>query len=313
MKALITGGAGFIGHHLARVLVERGEEVVVLDDFSTGFRARLAPLSGRARVIEGSILDDDALADAVQGCEVVFHEAALASVVRSFSDPVRTNAVNVAGTIQVLLAAARQGCRRVVLAGSSSVYGVPPELPCRETMKASPASPYGVSKLASEHYLHTLGAHLGLETVALRYFNVFGPGQDPHSQYAAVIPLFITAVLGGKQPTIFGDGSTTRDFTYVDNVVSANLLAAVAPGISGRTMNIACGQRTSLLELLDAICAAAGRTVEPSLGPPRPGDIQHSLADVTLARSLLGYQVEVPFDEGIARTVAWYESMARPS
>jgi UDP-glucose 4-epimerase len=263
-------------------------------------------------VIEGSILDPDPLEDAMQGCEVVFHEAALASVERSFADPVRTNDVNVAGTVQVVLAAGRQGVRRVVFAASSSVYGVPVELPCREAMKPSPASPYGVSKLAGEYYLHTLGGHLGVETVALRYFNVFGPGQDPESHYAAVIPLFITAVLEGRRPTVNGDGSVTRDFTYVDNVVSANILAAIAAEASGRTMNVACGDRTSLLELLDAICTAAGRHVEPVFGPPRPGDITHSLADVSLAREILGYRVEVPFREGIARTVEWYRTHARP-
>jgi nucleoside-diphosphate-sugar epimerase len=174
-----------------------------------------------------------------------------------------------------------------------------------------PASPYGVSKLAAEYYLHTLGAHLGVQTVALRYFNVFGPGQDPHSDYAAVIPLFITAVLDERRPTINGDGGITRDFTYVANVVSANMLAAAAKGASGQTMNVACGDRTSLLELLDAICAAAGRSVEPVFGPPRPGDITHSLADISLARSVLGYAVEVPFREGIRRTVQWYQELGQ--
>jgi UDP-glucose 4-epimerase len=312
MKALVTGGAGFIGHHLVRALLERGDDVVVLDDFSTGFRERLTPYADRARVIEGSILDPDRLSEAMADCEVVFHEAALASVERSFADPVRTNEVNVEGTVQVVLAAGRQGVRRVVFAASSSVYGVPVELPCREEMKPSPASPYGISKLAGEYYLHTLGGHVGVETVALRYFNVFGPGQDPDSHYSAVIPLFITAVLDGRRPTVNGDGGVTRDFTYVENVVTANLLAATATEASGRTMNVACGDRTSLLELLDAICAAAGRSVEPVFGPPRPGDITHSLADVSLARSLLGYRVDVPFREGIARTVEWYRTRTRP-
>ena len=310
MKALVTGGAGFIGHHLVRALVERGDDVVVLDDFSTGSRERLDPYSSRARIIEGSILDRS-LDEATEGCDVVFHEAALASVERSLVDPVRTNEVNVAGTVQVILAASRHRVRRVVFAASSSVYGVPVELPCRETMKPSPASPYGVSKLAGEYYLHTLGAHLGVETVALRYFNVFGPGQDPHSDYAAVIPLFITAVLDGRRPIINGDGSVTRDFTFIENVVSANLLAATAADAPGTTMNVACGNRTSLLELLDAICTAAGQSVEPVFGSPRPGDITHSLADVSLARAILGYEVEVPFREGIARTVDWYRAQAR--
>jgi nucleoside-diphosphate-sugar epimerase len=308
MRVLITGGAGFIGHHLVRAFLEQGDEVVVLDDFSTGLRERLVPFIGRARVIEGSILDPDVLDAAAAGCDVILHQAALASVERSFVDPVRTNDVNVGGTIQVMLAAARQGVRRVVFAASSSVYGVPAELPCREAMNPLPESPYGVSKLAAEYNLHTLGRHTGVDTVALRYFNVFGPGQDPRSHYAAVIPLFITAVLKGGRPTVNGDGTTTRDFTYVDNVVRANILATLSPSAAGRTMNIACGDRTSLLELLDAICMAAGRRVEAVFGPPRPGDIKHSLADITMARDMLGYEVQVPFREGIARTVEWYRS-----
>lgn len=311
MKALVTGGAGFIGHHLVRALLERGDEVVVLDDLSTGYRERLAPLEHRIRFIEGSILDPGTLDDAVAGCDVVFHEAALASVERSFAEPVATNEVNVSGTIEVVLAAARQSVRRVVFAASSSVYGVPDELPCREAMKPAPESPYGVSKLAAEYNLHALGRHLGVETVALRYFNVFGPGQDPSSHYAAVIPLFINAVFDGRQPTINGRDEITRDFTYVDNVVSANLLAASAAGASGATMNIACGDRWSLTYLLDTICAAAGRVVEPIFGPRRRGDIQHSQADVSLARATIGYEIEVPFDEGIARTVEWYRTRSR--
>jgi UDP-glucose 4-epimerase len=308
LKALVTGGAGFIGHHLVRSLLQHDDRVVVLDDFSTGLRERLDRYSGRVPIIEGSILDPRSLDEAAEGCDVVFHEAALASVERSFVDPVLTNEVNVAGTIQVVLAAARQGVRRIVFAASSSVYGVPAELPCRESMKPSPESPYGVSKLAAEYYLHTLGRDLGVETVALRYFNVFGPGQDPNSDYAAVIPLFITAVLDGRRPTINGDGGITRDFTYVDNVVAANLQAAVVPGVSGQTMNIACGDRTSLLDLLAAICTAAGRAIEPVFGPPRAGDITHSLADVSMARSSIGYDVNVPFDVGIQRTVDWYRA-----
>lgn len=308
LKALVTGGAGFIGHHLVRSLLDRGDEVVVLDDFSTGLRARLDPYASEIRIIEGSILEPRVLDDAAAGSDVIFHEAALASVERSFTDPVAASEVNVIGTIEVVLAAARQGVRRTVFAASSSVYGVPAELPCREAMKPEPVSPYGVSKLAAEYNLHALGQHHGVETVALRYFNVFGPGQDPNSDYAAVIPLFITAVLDGRRPTINGDGSVTRDFTFVDNVVIANLLAAVAPDAPGKTMNVACGDRTSLLDLLDAVCAAAGSSVEPVFGPPRAGDIQHSMADVSLARSILGYGVEVQFQEGIERTVDWYRA-----
>ena len=308
MKALVTGGAGFIGHHLVRSLLERDDGVLVVDDFSTGFRERLEPYADRARIIEGSILDPGVLDEAARGCDVVFHQAALASVERSFVDPFLANEVNVSGTIQVVLAAARQGVRRILFAASSSVYGVPAELPCRETMTPAPESPYGVGKLAAEYYLHTIGQHVGVETVALRYFNVFGPGQDPNSHYAAVIPRFITAALDGRRPTVNGDGNVTRDFTYIDNVVVANLLAAAVPGISGQTMNVACGERTSLLDLLDAISRAVGKTVEPIFGPPRPGDIEHSLADVSRARALLDYDVQVPFAEGIKRTVDWYRS-----
>ncbi len=216
MKALVTGGAGFIGHHLVQALLERGDDVTVVDDLSTGLRERLVALSGRAHVLEGSILDPDLLDEAAAGRDVIFHEAALASVERSLRRPGAVpNEVNVAGTVEVVLAAARQGVRRVVFASSSSLYGIPVSLPCVETMKPSPESPYGVSKLAAEQYLHTLGRYHGVETVALRYFNVFGPGQNPASDYAAVIPLFITAVLEGRRPVINGDGSITRDFTYV--------------------------------------------------------------------------------------------------
>jgi len=237
---------------------------------------------------------------------VVLHQAAIPSVPRSLVTPLHSNEVNVTGTIEVVLAAARHHVRRVVFAGSSSVYGVPAELPCRESYRANPESPYGVSKLAAELYLHTLGKHRGVETVSLRYFNVFGPGQDPTSQYAAVVPRFVTAVLEGRQPTVFGDGQVSRDFTYVDNVVSANLLAADSSCPSGITVNVACGTRFTLLDLLEAIGDAAGMPVDPVFGPPRPGDIIHSFADISMAQQQLGYHVLIPFREGIARTVGWF-------
>jgi UDP-glucose 4-epimerase len=224
--------------------------------------------------------------------------------------PRHTTDVNVIGTIEVMLAAARHGVRRVVLAGSSSVYGVPKALPCRETQREDPLSPYGASKLAAEKYLHTLGTLHGIETIALRYFNVFGPGQDPASEYAAVVPRFVTAVLEGRRPTIFGDPAISRDFTYVDNVVAANLLAARQPGVTGLTCNVACGDRYSLRDLLGAIGDAAGRRVEPIMGPPRAGDIQHSQAAIGVAQEALGFSVAVPFADGIARTVAWYREQA---
>ncbi|MFN8519720.1 MAG: NAD-dependent epimerase/dehydratase family protein [Chloroflexota bacterium] len=308
MKALVTGGAGFIGHHLVRALVARGDDVAVIDDYSTGDPARLDPLRSQIMVVEGSILDPDALDAAMRGREVVFHEGALPSVARSLLAPLASNEVNVTGTIQVMLAAARAGARRVVYAGSSSVYGIPKTLPCSESFRPGPESPYGVSKLAAELYVHTMGRHHGIATAALRYFNVFGEGQDPRSEYAAVIPRFVTALLTGQRPTVNGDGSVSRDFTHIDNVVAANLLAARDDAPTGITCNIACGERRTLLDLLRSIQDAAGRSVEPIFGPARAGDIQHSMADITAAREGLGYQVVVPFDEGIRRTVAWYQA-----
>jgi UDP-glucose 4-epimerase len=310
VKVLVTGGAGFIGHHLVRGLLARGDAVNVIDDFSTGDRSRLVPFRGRITLTEGTILDPAALDEAVAGCDVILHEAAILSVARSLVTPLLTNEVNVTGTIEVMLAAARHGVRRVVLAGSSSVYGIPAELPCRESFRPDPRSPYGASKLAAEHYVHTLGQFHGIETVVLRYFNVFGPGQDPASEYAAVVPRFATAVLDGRSPTIHGSGEISRDFIHVDNVVEANLLASGRSSVSPITCNVACGSRYSLLELLHTICDSAGRQVDPVFDPPRPGDIRHSLADISVARRELGYEVVVPFREGIAQTVAWYRGQA---
>jgi UDP-glucose 4-epimerase len=312
LKALVTGGAGFIGHHLVRSLVERGDDVTVIDDFSTGLRARLDLLRDQISVIEASILDPSALDRASAGVEVVFHEAAIPSVARSLVAPMTTNEANVNGTIEVMLAAARAGARRVVFAGSSSVYGTSEELPSRESLRPAPRSPYGVSKLAAEHYVHTLGELHGVETVVLRYFNVFGPGQDPDSEYSAVIPKFVTAALAGNTPVINGDGEISRDFTFVDNVVHANHLAATPSAPTRLTCNIACGSRYSLLDLLDTIAQSVGRPVEPAFGPPRAGDIRHSQADIAVARQALGYEVTVPFLEGIARTVEWYRQQLGP-
>jgi UDP-glucose 4-epimerase len=306
MRALVTGGAGFIGHHLVKALLERGDAVTVLDDFSTGTRSRLDPVLDRITLVEGSILDPAALDAAIAGAEVVFHEAAVASVARSIADPRATNDVNVAGTIEIMLATARHGVRRVVFAGSSAVYGTPQRLPCSEEQRASPESPYGVTKLAGEQYVHALGSLRSVETVVLRYFNVYGPGQDPASEYAAVIPKFITAVLDGTRPTINGTGAISRDFVYVQDVVAANLLAASPTSPSGLTCNIATGSRVTLIQLLDAIRAAAGRDVEAVYGPPREGDILESEGDISTARRTLGYEVMVPLRDGIARTVEWY-------
>jgi nucleoside-diphosphate-sugar epimerase len=306
VRALVTGGGGFIGHHLVHALLARGDEVRVIDDFSTGDPARLEPVRGRIRLLEASILDPAALDEAAASCEVIFHEAAIPSVARSLVDPQRTNRVNVAGTIDVMLAAARNDVRRVVYAGSSSVYGVPESLPSRESSRPAPESPYGVSKLAAEHYVRVMGKIQGIETVTLRYFNVFGPGQDPSSEYSAVVPRFVTAVLEGRRPVINGTGEVSRDFTYVDNVVQANLLAAQASSPSGITCNIACGDSHTLLQLLDAIRTATDLPADPEFGPPRAGDIVHSLADISVAQRALGFLPAVSFDEGIARTVAWY-------
>jgi nucleoside-diphosphate-sugar epimerase len=315
MRVLITGGAGFIGHHLVRALLVDGHEIAVLDDFSTGLRERLIPFLGSIELFEGDLRDPVATARATTGRDVVLHQGAIPSVARSVTDPLRSNSVNVEGTIQLMLSSAASGVRRVVAAGSSSVYGASPELPRRETQRPDPRSPYAASKLATEHYVHTLGALHGIETVVLRYFNVFGPGQDPNSQYAAVVPLFITAALQGRAPTVHGDGHQSRDFTYVDNVVSANLLAATVPGVTGLTANVGCGGRYELLELLDEIRAVIGHIEPPIFAPTRGGDVRDSEADVTVAREQLGYEPLVPFSEGIRRTVAWYaegESRTRP-
>ncbi len=308
VRALVTGGAGFIGHHLVRRLLERGDQVTVIDDLSTGFAWRLDLFRDQVTIVDGSILDPKALDQAAESAEVIFHEAAIPSVARSVTAPLASHAANATGTIEVMLAAARHGVRRVLLAGSSSVYGPAAELPCRETARLAPSSPYGTSKLAAEHYLHTIGQLHGVETAVLRYFNVFGPGQDPASEYSAVIPRFATAVLEGRAPTINGSGEISRDFTYIDNVVEGNLLAASASAPSGITCNVACGTRFTLLELLESIGDAAGRRVEPNFGPARPGDIVHSQADISLARELLGYEPVVTFEEGIVRTVAWYRN-----
>jgi nucleoside-diphosphate-sugar epimerase len=311
MKALVTGGAGFIGHHLVRGLLEQGADVTVLDDFSTGSMARLEPVLHRISLVEGSVLDPEALDRAVAGRSVIFHLAAIPSVARSVLAPLASHDANATGTIQTMLAAGRHGVERVVIAGSSSIYGGPDELPCHEGLVPNPRSPYAVSKLAAEGYLHSLGELKGIQTVALRYFNVFGANQDPDSEYAAVIPKFITQALAGEQPTIHGSGDISRDFTHVDNVVHANLLAATAALHGPLTCNIGGGERRTLLELIAAISEAIGRPIEPRIGPERAGDVRHSQADITRAREQLGYRVIVSFDEGIRQTVAWYRDLGR--
>lgn len=307
---LVTGGAGFIGSHLVRALLSRGEKVRVLDDFSTGRPENLAGVEDEIVLFRGSVTDFDTVLRATDGCDYVLHQAALPSVPRSIEAPVETDRVNVLGTLHVLEAARKVGVRRVVYAASSSAYGETPTLPKVETMAPDPLSPYAVSKLAGEHYVRVYGRCYGLETVALRYFNVFGPRQDPRSEYAAVIPRFITAALAGGRPTIFGDGEQSRDFCYVDNAVEANLLALTAPGAPGRVFNVACGSRTTLLEVVAALSRLLGRDIAPIHAPPRPGDIRHSVADISAAREVLGYTASVGFEEGLARTVAWYRERA---
>ena len=304
----MTGAAGFIGSHLVRALLDRGDDVAAIDDLSTGLARRLDEFEGRIDRVRGDIRDPAALDQAMAGCEAVLHEAAIPSVSRSVADPVGTSSVGTEGTIQVMLAATRAGVRRVVFAGSSAVYGASPVLPRRETQLPDPRSPYAVSKLASEGYVHSIGALRDVETVVLRYFNIFGPDQDPASEYAAVVPRFIAAALANESVTIHGDGLQSRDFTYVDNVVSANLLALTAHGASGITCNIGCGGRYTLLDLVAQIEAATGRSMRVDHGPPRPGDVRDSQAAIDVARQHLGYEVLVPFEEGIRRSVAWYAS-----
>ncbi|HKT83504.1 MAG TPA: SDR family oxidoreductase [Solirubrobacterales bacterium] len=303
MKALVTGGAGFIGSHIATRLIGEGHEVRVLDNFSTGNRSNLADFSGDFDLIEGDMQSYERAHNAVQGCEVVFHQAALPSVPRSIQDPLTSNAANVIGTLNILLASRDSGVRRVVFASSSSIYGADLTLPKQEERAPAPISPYAVAKLASEGYCRSFSEVYGLETVALRYFNVFGPRQDPLSQYAAVIPRFITALLEGQAPLVFGDGEQSRDFTYIDNVVDANLRAAEAEGVTGQTFNIACGERISLNRLLDEIRAVVGSDVEATYQEPRQGDVMHSLADISRAREQLGYEPLVGFNDGLMRTV----------
>jgi UDP-glucose 4-epimerase len=307
---LVTGGAGFIGSHIAEALAQRGDQVRVLDNFRSGKRANLATFKDRIELIEASVDDPAAVERAVAGVDCIFHQAALASVPHSVEQPLDTHAVCVTGTLIVLDAARRAGVRRVVYAASSSAYGDRLGSAKRETDLPAPISPYGAAKLAAESYCQAFAATYGLETVCLRYFNIFGPRQDPHSQYSAVIPRFITAILSGERPVIYGDGSQSRDFCYVGNVVRANLLASEAPGVSGQVLNIATGRATTLLELMAALNRQLGTSVQPEHAPPRAGDIRDSLADITLARQLLGYESSIDLDEGLKRSIAYYRQLA---
>jgi UDP-N-acetylglucosamine/UDP-N-acetylgalactosamine 4-epimerase len=310
-KVLVTGGGGFIGSHLVDGLLAAGHDVRVLDNFATGRRENLQHVAGDVDVVEGDIQSYERVHNAVRGCELILHQAALPSVPRSIQDPLTSTSVNVTGTLNLLLAARDENVRRVVYASSSSVYGSAPGLPKQEDTRPEPISPYAVAKLACEGYCRSFAEVYGLETVALRYFNVFGPRQDPLSQYSAVIPSFITAVATGRRLLIHGDGEQSRDFTYVENVVRGNLLAIDAPDAAGHVMNLACGDSITLNELVGAIGEIFGRSVDAEHGPPRPGDVRHSRADNTRARELLGWEPEIGFREGLELTVDAYASQTR--
>jgi UDP-glucose 4-epimerase len=286
--------------------VRRGERVRVLDDFSTGKRENLSAFLEDIELVEGDLRDPSAVRRAAEGVEYILHQGALPSVQRSIDDPLTSHAVNTTGTLNLLVAAREAGVKRVVYAASSSVYGDSPTLPKREDMIPRPKSPYAVSKLTGEQYCRAFTEVYGLETVCLRYFNVFGPRQDPTSQYSGVIPLFVTAMLKGEPPTVHGDGLQSRDFSYIANVVHANLLASTAPGVAGRVFNIACGERYTLLDMIAALNDILGTQIEPVHVDPRVGDVRHSLADISAAEEALGYRVLVDFYDGLRQTVAWY-------
>jgi UDP-glucose 4-epimerase len=308
---LVTGGAGFIGSHIVRALIDRGDRVRVLDNLSTGHGKNLADVESGIEFVEGDLVDRNVVEQAVDGVEVIFHEAALASVPRSVEAPLDTNAACVTGTATLLDAARQAGVRRVVYGGSSSCYGDQPVAAKHEGLLPMPLSPYAAAKLGGEFYCQAFTATYGLETVTIRYFNVFGPRQDPKSQYAAVIPKFITEMLAGERPTIFGDGKQSRDFTYVDNIVHGNLLAADAPEAVGATINVACGESYSLLQLVDGINRALGTNIKPVFEGPRAGDVRESLADISLARKVLRYEPKVNFDDGLKKTIDYYRQIIR--
>lgn len=311
MRYLITGGGGFIGSHLVEHLADTRHQIVVLDDFSTGRRENLAPFLDRIEVMEGSITDPQVCARAAAGVDFVLHQAALPSVPRSVADPGPTHAVCATGTLNMLVAAKDAGVRRFVYAASSSAYGDTPELPKRESMPPRPRSPYAAAKLAGENYCRAFHAAYGLETVALRYFNIFGPRQDPQSPYAAVIPKFIAAALAGEEPTIHGDGEQTRDFTYVANAVRANMLACEAPTeAAGEVFNVGCAQRTSINDLWCRIRDVTGATVPAGHSDPRPGDVQDSVASLDEIRDVLGYRPVVDLAKGLRRTIEAHSAQA---
>jgi len=306
-RYLVTGGAGFIGSHLVEELVTRGESVRVLDDFSTGKRENLEPWLDRIEVIEGGVEDQEVCKKAVQGVEFVLHQAALSSVPRSVKNPLATNTSNVTGTLNLLWAGKGAGLTRFVCAGSSSVYGESEILPKEENMTPTPCSPYAVSKLVKEHYCKVFYRLYGLETVVLRYFNVYGSRQDPDSPYAAVIPAFAQCLVRGRRARIYGDGEQSRDFTYVKDCVQANLRACTAAEAAGEVVNIASGKRITITDLYNRIGGLLGKRDRPTYEAPRSGDVRHSLADITKAKKLLGYEPRYTIDQGLQDAIQWYE------
>jgi nucleoside-diphosphate-sugar epimerase len=304
----VTGGAGFIGSHIVDALVRKGHRVRVLDNFFSGKRENLRAVRGDIELLTGDCADPRSAKRAVKGIEAVFHEGAVPSVARSVKDPALSHRANATATLTMLIAARDAGVGRFIYAGSSSVYGDTPTLPKHEAMTPKPLSPYAVGKLMGEHYLRVFARLYGLQTLTIRYFNVFGPRQDPGSPYSGVISLFTTALLAGKTPTIYGDGLQSRDFTYVANVVDANLRALRAKGLSGQSVNVAMGSRITLRQLLASLARQTGGPASAKHGPPRPGDVRHSLADIRVARKLLGYRPIVGFETGLRQTVEWYKS-----
>ena len=308
---LVTGGAGFIGSHLVEEILRRGDKVRVLDNFSTGKREHLDLFAEQIERIEGDIRSYHIVREAVQGVDYVLHQGALPSVPRSINDPITTNEVNVTGTLNVLDAARDAGVKRVVYASSSSVYGPDPELPVREDMNPNPVSPYAVAKLTGEKYCHVFSKVYGLETVALRYFNIFGPRQDPNSQYSAFIPKFTVGIMEAQELVIDGDGEQAKDFTYVSNVVEANLLAAVAEGVSGEAFNIGCGESTSVNKVVGHLRRITELEGNISHGPARTGDVPQSLADISHAREKLGYEPKIRIAEGLERVALWFRKAGK--
>ncbi|MDX6498830.1 MAG: UDP-glucose 4-epimerase [Blastocatellia bacterium] len=307
--ALVTGGAGFIGSHIAAALIDRGARVRIIDDLSTGHHENMAEIGGDIDFIQASLTDAKALSRALQNVEWVFHEAAIPSVPRSVAEPAETHEASVNATFSLLLAARDHKIRRLVYAASSSAYGDQPELPKREDMRPDPLSPYAVAKLVGEYYCQVFSRVYGLETVSLRYFNVFGPRQDPGSQYSGVISRFIDALLNGEQPTIYGDGEQSRDFTYISNVVDANLKAAESESAVGQVINIANGQRVTINQIFEMVKKLTGRTnLQAQYAPTRTGDVRDSLADLSLARALLAYEPRVQLEEGLRSTIDWWTS-----